>query len=216
MTRKSLWGPSLFTLFGLALLLGLGTWQVQRLHWKEGLIAERAAGLAAPPAALPRALAAAQALEYHSVRAAGHFTTGHDLLLHALSESGEPGYHHIAPFILTGGGTVLVDRGLADAAPPGDGVDQVAGLLRLAPGRPSWFTPDNRPDRNEWFYVDPAAMAQAAHVTGILPFYIDASGQPPPDLPNNHLQYAITWYALAAALVIIYILLLRRRMGERM
>ena len=128
MTRKSLWGPSLFTLFGLALLLGLGTWQVQRLYWKDGLIAQREAGRAAPPAPLPQALAEARSLEYRRVQAEGHFLAGRDLMLHALSASGELVSHHITPLVLARGGTLLVDRGLADAA-QSDGAVEVAGLL---------------------------------------------------------------------------------------
>jgi surfeit locus 1 family protein len=187
---------------------------VQRMHWKEGLIAERAAGLAAPPARLPRTLAEARTLEYRRVRAEGHFVEGRDLRLHALTASGELADHRIAPFVLARGGVVLVDRGIVTAA-RGAEAAEVEGLLRLAKGPPSWFTPENRPDRNEWFYVDLGAMATAARAADPLPFYIDASGEAPPDLPNNHLQYAITWYALAGGLVIIYILLLRRRLGER-
>jgi surfeit locus 1 family protein len=235
MPRKSLAGPTVFTLFGLVLLLGLGTWQVQRLHWKEGLIAERAAAVSGVPVAMPKTLAEARAVEFHRVRAAGRFLNDRELHLHATTAAGEVGYHVVTPLALDGGGTVLVDRGFVPErllAPAGraeanpTGAVTVTGLLRLAPdGKPSWFTPDNRPDRNEWFYVDIAAMAQAAALSYALPFYVDADATPNPggfplggqtvlDLPNNHLQYAITWYALAGALVIVYIQLLRRR-GER-
>jgi len=85
--------------------------------------------------------------------------------------------------------------------------------LRL-PQRRGWFVPDDRPERNEWFAVDVPAMAAAAKLDRLLPFYVDASGEPPPELPNDHLQYAITWYALAVALLVVYILVVRRR-GEQ-
>lgn len=236
MPRKSLAGPTVFTLCGLVLLLGLGTWQVQRLHWKEGLIAERAAAVSGVPAVLPKTLADARDLEFHRVRAAGHFLNDRELHLHATTAAGEVGYHVVTPLALDDGGMVLVDRGFVPerllapttrAEANSSSAVTVTGLLRLAPdGKPSWFTPDNRPDRNEWFYVDIAAMARAAGVAGALPFYLDADATPNPggyprggqtdlDLPNNHLQYAITWYALAGALVIVYIRLVRRRRGER-
>ncbi|HUK57969.1 MAG TPA: SURF1 family cytochrome oxidase biogenesis protein [Stellaceae bacterium] len=223
--RKSLLAPTLFALFGGALLIALGTWQVQRLHWKEGLIAARDAAVHAPPIALPRTLAEAESEEFRHVRVEGRFLAAPEFHVHALSQAGDDGYHAVNAFALAVGGIVLVDRGFvpvggAAAAPPKD-AGSVTGLLRLAQGKPSWFTPDNRPGTNEWFYVDPAAMAAAGALSGVLPFYVDADagpdpraypvgGQTPLDLPNNHLQYAITWYALAAALAIYYVLVVRR------
>jgi surfeit locus 1 family protein len=137
-----------------------------------------------------------------------------------------------------GDGTVLlVDRGFVptdrkapETRPAGElaGPVRVTGLVRIAAeGKPSWFTPDNDPARNSWFYVDIAAMAKAAGIAGpVLPFYVAADASPNPgglpqggrsvtDLPNNHLQYAITWYALALALIAIYIRFARRLVGER-
>ena len=92
---------------------------------------------------------------------------------------------------------------------------RVTGLLRLPHGRPGWFVPDNRPDLNYWFWVDLPAMAAATSLSDVVPFYIDADATPNPggwpkggvtqiDLPNDHLQYAITWFALAAAAVVVY------------
>jgi surfeit locus 1 family protein len=222
--RKSLVGPTVFAIFGFALLIGLGTWQVQRLHWKEGLIAAREAAVTAPPIALPHTLAEARGEEFRHVRIDGKFLGVREFRVHALSRDGGDGYHVVAPFALAAGGTVLVDRGFvpagAEPAPPSE-AGALTGLLRLSQGPPSWFTPDNRPALNEWFYVDPAAMAAADGLAGVLPFYVDADagpdprkypvgGQTPLDLPNNHLQYAITWYALAAALVVYYLLVVRR------
>ncbi len=223
--RKSLVGPTLFAIFGFALLIGLGTWQVERLHWKEGLIAARTAAVTGAPVVLPQTLDEAQSEEFRHVRLDGRFLGAPEFRVHALSQDGDDGYHVVASFALARGGTVLVDRGFVPAggraAPPPAAGDAVTGLLRLAQGKPSWFTPDNRPATNEWFYVDPAAMAAADALAGVLPFYVDedagpdaraypVGGQTPLDLPNNHLQYAITWYALAAALVVYYILVVRK------
>jgi surfeit locus 1 family protein len=235
-SRRSLLWPSLWAGAGLVLLLGLGTWQLARLQWKEALIAAREAGLRARPAELPRALEAARALELHPVRVEGQFQNERELYLNLESARGEAGFHIVTPLVLADGATLLVDRGFVptdhkapDTRQAGElaGTVSVTGLVRLPSiGKPSWFTPDNDPARNSWFFVDPAAMGKAAGVERPLPFYVDADASPNPgglpqggqtltDLPNNHLQYAITWYALAVALIAIYIRFARRRMGER-
>ncbi|HKW52981.1 MAG TPA: SURF1 family protein [Stellaceae bacterium] len=229
--RRSLLWPSVFAAGAFLVLLGLGTWQVERLFWKEGLIAERQAAVTAAPIALPPSLAAARALQYHRVRVSGRFANDRELYLGATSPDGRAGYQVITPLRLPDGASVLVNRGFIpqdrkapDSRAAGELAGDVAvtGLLRLAPqGKPHWFIPANSPERNYWLYVDIPAMAAAAHVDGVLPFYLDADatpnpgglpvgGQTPLELPNDHLQYAITWYALAAALAVIYILLLRR------
>ena len=234
--QKSILAPTLFTLFGLALLLSLGTWQVRRLAWKEGLIAARTAAVAAAPVELPRTLDEARGLEFHPVRAEGTFRYDRELYLHAMTADGAQGYHVVTPLTLTRGGTLMVDRGFVpeDRKNPAtraqgnpSGPQHVVGLLRLPQsGKSSWFVPDNAPARGEWFTLDLPAMAQAAGVTDALPFTIDADatpnpgsypvgGQTPLDLPNNHLQYAITWYLMAVALVVVYLRLVLRRGGRR-
>lgn len=237
MARKSLLAPTLFTVFGLAVLLGLGTWQLERLRSKEALIAAREAAMTGAPAALPATLAAARAREYHRVAAVGRFLNERELYLHATASDGTPGWHVLTPFALADGTALLIDRGFVPDAnkPPATRAaaaaaepQSVTGVLRLAADGRSWFVPDNRPDRNEWFYIDLPAMAAAARLERPLPFYLDADplpdprlyprgGQTPVNLPNDHLQYAITWYTLAAALLVIYILLVRRgrRAGEQ-
>ncbi len=235
--RRSLVWPSVFSLAMLCLFLGLGTWQVQRLHWKEGLIAARAAAVTAPPVSLPRDLAEARALEFHRVGAKGTFQHAAELYLQAISKDGAIGYHIVTPLLLEDGRFLLVDRGFVpenrrDPATRSASADlgevMVTGLLRLPPaGKPSWFTPDNDVAGNHWFYVDLAAMAAADRIDRVLPFYLDADatpnaggypegGQTNLDLPNDHLQYAITWYALAAAMPVLYVfwMLKLRREGK--
>ena len=107
------------------------------------------------------------------------------------------------------------------------GTVHISGLLRLPPeAKPNWFLPDNRPDLNYWFWIDLPAMSAADKLDRVAPFYIDADGTPNPGgwpkggvtrltLPNNHLQYAITWFSLAAALTVIYVLYHRRNAGMR-
>jgi surfeit locus 1 family protein len=228
--RSLLW-PTFWSAFGLLLLLGLGTWQVQRLSWKEGLIAQRNASLAAAPVALPNNLDAARALEFHPVRAEGQFLNDKELYLNAQALRGDQGFHVITPFRLADGRMIMVDRGFvpterraSETRQDGEiaGPTTVIGLLRL-PEPPGSFTPANEPQKNSWFSIDLPAMAQAAGIGTVLPFYIDADKTPVPggwpqggqtitDLPNNHLQYAITWYSLAVGLIAIYILFAYRRL----
>lgn len=229
--RRSLLWPTFWSALGLLLLLYLGTWQVQRLAWKEGLIAERNAALAAAPVPLPQTLDEARALEFHPVRAEGEFLNEHELYLNAQAFNGDQGFHILTPFRLTDGTIVFIDRGFVPTArkdPATRTAGQIAGrtavtgLLRL-PEPPGTFTPANEPQKNSWFSIDLPAMAQAAGVGNALPFYVDADKSPNPgglpqggqtvtELPNNHLQYAATWYSLAVALIAIYIrFALRRR-----
>jgi surfeit locus 1 family protein len=223
--------PTLFTVPALLILLGLGTWQVQRLHWKEGLIAQRDRMVAAPPTAPPQTLAEAQADQFRHVRDDGVLLNDKEIYLAATSDPGEPGYQVLTPLQEAGGRIVFVNRGfvaleLKDkakrAAGELSGTVHIAGLLRVPPAKkPTFFLPDNRPDLNLWFWVDLPAMAKAAGVPDAAPFYIDADAAPNPGgwpkgavtrlaLPNDHLQYAITWYALAVALIVIYIVYHRR------
>jgi surfeit locus 1 family protein len=233
--KRSLFWPSFWALLAFILLLGLGTWQVQRLGWKERLIAQRHAAVTAAPIALPTSLAAAQGLEYRHVAATGTFLNDRELFLGATDEDGHAGYHVITPLKLADGDVLLVDRGFipenrkapaSRAQGERTGTVTVTGLIRLAPtAKPAWFLPANSVERNYWIWVDIPAMAKAARLEHVLPFYIDADATPNPgglpiggqtrlELPNNHLQYAITWYALAVALVVIYILFIRRRRAE--
>jgi len=202
--------PTIAALPVFIVLLGLGTWQVQRLHWKEALIAERDARLAAPPVALEAVRGDPVSYEFRRVRAGGAFVPGRDMFLEARTYRGEAGYHVVSPLALRSGGVVLVDRGWVRArtADPLPGAVTVEGVVRK-PGRLSPWTPDNEPARDVWFYVDVPQMAAAKDLRDVKPFFIDTG--PPPEIPNNHLQYAVAWYGLAAALAAIYVLLIARR-----
>ncbi|HEY1432950.1 MAG TPA: SURF1 family protein [Stellaceae bacterium] len=221
----------MFSLPALMICLGLGAWQIERLFWKQDLIAQREAAVAAAPAAVPKTLAEARGMEFRHVTDEGVFQYDKEIYLGATSEGGGQGYQVLTPLLEPGGRSVFVNRGyipaeLKDpakrAAGEIPGPVRVEGLLRLPPaGRPNWFLPDNRPDLNYWFWVDLAAMSAADRLERVAPFYIDADATPNPGgwpkggvtrlaLPNNHLQYAITWFSLAVALIVIYVLFHRR------
>jgi surfeit locus 1 family protein len=216
-----------FTLPALLLCLALGAWQIERLFWKEQLIAQRQAAVAAAPVPVPQTLAQAQTMEFRQVSDEGVFLNDKEIFVGATSEGGGQGYHVLTPLLEPGGRVVFVNRGyipseLKDPAKRATGqvagTIRVQGLLRLPPaGRPNWFLPANRPDLNYWFWVDLPAMSAADKLDRVAPFYIDADATPNPGgwpkggvtrvmLPNNHLQYAITWFSLAVALIVIYVL----------
>jgi len=222
--RPTLW-PTLISVPAILVMIGLCVWQVQRLHWKEGLIAEREARVAAEPATLPPVGVDPTSMEYRRVRLEGTFLHDKELFLGARSMNGNVGYQVLTPFALAGGGWVLIDRGWVPVerkAPERRAEGQLAGdqtldgVVRLPHGK-AWMQPDNEPGRNMWFFVDLPAMAAASGVDLRTDLYVDAGpaeipgkypvgGQTRIELPNDHLQYAITWGLLAAALAVIYVL----------
>jgi surfeit locus 1 family protein len=219
--------PTLFTVPVVLFCAALGVWQLERLGWKQGLIAQREAAVAAAPVALPQTLVDAGALEFHRIFDEGVFRHDKEIFLNAIAPKGGAGFDVLTPLREAGGTIVFVNRGFVPselkdpakrAAGQPAGTVRVAGLLRLPPDRkPGWFTPDNRADRNEWFWIDLPAIAAADGLTNVAPFYIDADatanpglwprgGVTPLALPNDHLQYAITWFSLAVAALVIYLL----------
>jgi surfeit locus 1 family protein len=217
------------TLIGLALLIGLGVWQLQRLQWKEGLIARVEARTKSKPITFERAIALArvgQDLSYTPVTVEGRYHHKLERYLYALSPEGKPGWHVITPLETVKGTMVLVDRGfvpeaLRDPATRKQGEVQdvvtVTGLVRNSEA-PNLFVPDNEPDKNQWFSRDLPTMAQSMFPGGtvqVAPFFLEAEasdvpggwpqgGQTRVTFPNNHLQYAITWFGLAVCLLAVY------------
>jgi len=227
--------PTLITIPIVLTCLALGVWQLERLQWKRDLIAEREAAIAAPPAAAPRSLAEARRMQFRRVVAEGVFLHDKEIFLGATSpRGGAAGFNVLTPLREADGRIVFVNRGFvpsqlkdpkARAAGQLEGKVRIAGLLRLAPQeKPGPFLPDNRADINYWFWVDLPAMAAADGLGNVAPFYIEADATPNPggwplgkaaaaELPNNHLQYAITWFSLAVGMVVVYIV--SQRQGRR-
>lgn len=221
-----------FTLVGLAILLALGTWQMQRLSWKNDLIARAESRSQGEPAPLPEPEAwdglVPEEYEYRAVQFTGRYL--HEAEMHAYTVLSEPrgahggqGWWVMTPLELDGGGWVIVNRGFvpedrknAALRPQGQSVGEVSvqGLMRV-PQRRGFFVPDDDIGNNVWFTRDPARMAQAAGLEGpVAPFFVDASGTPSGGLPqggetrlsfrNDHLGYALTWYGLAATLIGVF------------
>lgn len=217
----------------LGVLVSLGNWQMRRLAWKENLI-ERVSERLSLPAIEPTAatLSDADTLlaenEFRPVRLTGEYdVAGEVRVFTSLSEpkgpQGGPGFFIFTPFRpSTGGPTIFVNRGFVpqdqkgtESAPPA-GVVAIEGPLR-APESGSWLTPDADPQERLFFARDPSAIAAAMGIEGpVSPFFIDlgASATPPSGLPqagetrtvfpNSHLEYALTWYGLAAGLAAVF------------
>ena len=235
-TRSSrlLW-PSLFALVMFIVLIGLGTWQLERKTWKEGLIAAIAERTSAQPVPLPapERWSALDPMndEFRRVRVAATIASGREALVYAVGSSVRtditgPGYWVFAPAELAGGAVVAVNRGFVPEGqqdpkthmPPAGRVDLI-GALRWPEPR-GWFVPNDDPARNLWFARDHLAMAHAKGWGNVAPFYVELetltgplprAGRLTPTLRNEHLQYALTWYGLAAVLAVMFVLWLRSR-----
>ncbi len=200
--------------------VALGSWQVVRLQWKLDLIERiearvHAAPVAAPePAQWPAITPASH--EYRHVLAEGTFDYAASAAVQAVTELGR-GFWVMTPLRTADGSTVLVNRGFIPEAerdraktPGAPGPVRVTGLLRISePG--GGFLRDNAPSEDRWHSRDVAAIGSARGLTRLAPYFIDADApavKPPPGEPiggltviafhNNHLVYALTWYALAA------------------
>lgn len=209
MTRRIIAG--LFLLAGLVLFLGLGTWQLQRLAWKQGIIAEIEAVIGGAPAALPDA-PDPQAHGYLPVRLSGAFGP-RELLVLVSSRDHGAGFRVIAPFATQTGRRIMVDRGFirteARALPRGAGPAEIEGNLHW-PDERTGSTPADDVSGNWWYARDVDKMAAEL---GTEPVLVIARSQSDPGiLPmpvttqairNNHLEYALTWFALAATWVVM-------------
>ena len=225
--RRATW----FAIPGIIILLALGSWQVHRLMWKTELNEERRAQFQAEAVMLPADLADPAAFAYRRVWLEGRFRHEAEMFLAARTHDRRVGYQIITPFERTDGPAVLVNRGwvpLESKEPETRLGGQIQGAFRLEGivvpgGRAGWFTPDNEPENNIWFWTDTEALAAKA---GIPPpaYLVDAGPAPNPgglpiggqtkvELRSEHMQYIVIWYALAIGLAVIYAIYMRRNRG---
>lgn len=221
--------PLLLALPALALLLGLGTWQMRRLAWKEGLIAQITARVHEPPVPLAEIeKQPADAIEYARVKVRGTFRHEDEQLLWEPDPKQGPGYHVYTPLLLEDGRFILVNRGYvteAVRAPSARAQGQLAGpveIVGLVRGlaRRGTFDPDRDAKTGAWYWRDFEGMTRAslgADASKAVRLFLDAEALPVNPgswpqggvtrltLPNRHLEYALTWYGLAATLVVVLI-----------
>jgi len=239
MQRRSLLGFTALMLTGLAVLIGLGVWQLKRLAWKEGLIAQIEMRSKDDPITLKQAIAMANKgrdPSYYRVRVDGRFHHAKELYLFAASHD-RVGWDVITPLETADGDMVLVDRGFVPDAlqdPSSrtlgqvENVVTVTGIVRM-PEVQTLFAPDNEPAADRWFWRDLPGMARSAFPNGVIqvaPFFLEAEkasvpggwpegGQTRLEIPNNHLQYALTWFLMAACLLVIFGFYVRSVYRER-
>lgn len=214
----------------LLVLLGLGSWQVKRLAWKEAILARIATAEAAAPVTLP-----ADPRPFQKVRVAGHFLPGPTALygveVRDLPTGPTMGGQLLAPFTADGR-VMLVDRGwvpatktiTAPAVAPPAGPVTLVGYAR-PPEHPRMLSPSDDVVGRLFFTLDPERIAVALGLPRVAPFTFVVLGPTAPGdgpipaehLPrplNNHLSYAMTWYGLAGALVVIFTSWARQRLSH--
>lgn len=233
----------MFALACVAILIGLGIWQLDRKTWKENLIQTVTSRSTRAPADLPPRAnwpQVAQAdTEFSRVTFPAEFLPGEEALVYTSGSPFRPdvkvpGYWVFAPAQLAGGSIVLVNRGFVpmDRKDPATraegnvrGTVEIVGVMRWPEGR-GIFTPADDPKTNVWYVRDPKAMAAEKKWAIAAPFYIDQEAPVPPGgaplpgkfevhLPDNHLGYAITWFGLALGLAGVYVAWLARRLRRR-
>lgn len=242
--RILLW-PGLFALLALAVLVTLGSWQLNRLAWKEALIERVATRSTLPPVGLPPEVVwpavDADTNDYTPVEVTGRFLHDREVhVFHTLTKPRGPvggqGYFVMTPLARADGTFVVVNRGFVplDRKDPAtrtggqvEGEVTVRGILRR-PEEANSFTPANDPAKNVWFTRDARRIAAAVGLPAdrTFPFTLDKAAEPVPPgglpqggettvtFPNNHLQYAVTWYGLALTLVGVFLAFARARLRQ--
>ena len=207
----------------LALTLSLGVWQLQRLSWKRGLLAEIDRGEAGSPVPL-----GANPVPFQRVRVEGRFMPGvarYGAEVRSSRAGAAMGAHLLSPLAGPGADPVIVDRGWAplgfdDAAPPGPVV--VDGYVR-PPEYPVRFGAADDPAARRFFALDPAAIGASLGLARVAPFVVVALGpqgvlpEPAsalPRPPNDHLSYALTWFGLSATLAVVFAIHVRQTLRQ--
>ncbi|QND55214.1 SURF1 family protein (plasmid) [Phyllobacterium sp. 628] len=223
-------------LFCVIILTGLGIWQIERRTWKLELIDHvqqriHAAAVSAPEPAMWADISADDA--YRHVRVEGHFLDNRDTLVKAVTNRGD-GFWVIAPLQTAEGFIVLVNRGFVPSETVRNGwkpdaqagaMTSLTGLLRLTePG--GAFLRSNDPVADRWYSRDVGAIAAARNIAQVAPYFIDADANANTDklpiggltiiaFPNNHLVYALTWFAMAILLAGASVFVLRSEWRRR-
>lgn len=210
--------PILMGIVGCAILISLGLWQLQRMEWKEGVLATIEERMVAAPVALPPQMTEAQD-EYRAVTVEGHFT-GDFIELLAGQKGASPGVRIIEAFATNDGRRILIDRGFiedqARKTPRDAGATAISGNI-LWPDDNDSFTPPPDEKTGLWFERDLPAMAAKLGTEEILIVARQSTGDgiaPVPvdttSIPNDHWGYAVQWFLLALVWGVMTLYLLYR------
>lgn len=216
-----------FTVLGLGILLKLGFWQLDRLEWKEDLLARIETNMMGTIISI-NPTSNDPGLEYSRFCTEGKFLNDKELYVFASNLQGVGGVHIYTPLKLAGGEHIIINRGwvpnaLKDPSTRVEGQvkdpQTICGVLRLDRTK-SYVTPDNNLEENRWFTPEVSAMSKAVGLNNIYQFFLEADetdnpggypigGQTFVNIPNNHLGYAITWFGLAVALLGVFAVFVR-------
>ena len=203
---------SVFIIFFIFVFIGLGTWQIIRLNWKNNLILEIENSLKNPPVEL----AESNKENFLKIKTSGSIDFDKQIYLYNLNESGTPGFEVINP-ITIGDENFLINRGWIPFEKKGtqeiNVFDQknIIGTLKLQ-GRKNIFKPDNDLDENYWFSLNREDILKftGKNFSKYI-IYLDGNYQSPrpkkitANISNNHQKYAITWFSLALSILLLYL-----------
>ena len=212
----------LFVIFFVTVFCALGTWQLYRLQWKLELISEIALGLDSSPIEYSNSIKK----NYQRVNLEGKFNFDKQIYLYSLNDSGKPGYDVLTPFKTNKDENVLINRGWIKKELKGNPnlnsemkmEQKIVGLMREI-YKPNMFKPDNNLKNNIWFSIN---LEDLKEFTGeqfneFVIFLEDKQVKTPLpkkisiDVPNNHLKYAITWYAISISIILYYLYFRRKK-----
>ena len=203
---------SVFIIFFIFVFIGLGTWQIIRLNWKNNLILEIENSLKNPPVEL----AQSKKENFLKIKTSGSIDFDKQIYLYNLNESGTPGFEVINP-IMIGDENFLINRGWIPFEKKGVeeinvfDEENIIGTLKLQ-GRKNIFKPDNDLDENYWFSLNREDILKftGKNFSKYI-IYLDGNYQLPTpkkitaNISNNHQKYAITWFSLALSILLLYL-----------
>ena len=223
--KPMLW-PSIFSILIFSILISFGTWQVKRLFWKEALIQNYITQSQSNPITDPVELEKSSINEFRSIGILGRFMHSNEIYITGKTYEGNAGFHVITPFIMQNNKIVLINRGWVSEGYKdpkkrkfrlAEGQVKLKGIIRY-PQQKGYFVPENDGENGFWFTIIPNQIFKFVKINSnfvIKDYYIDAlrleekitlpigvDGKP--NLRNQHLSYAITWYGLALSLLFVY------------
>ena len=212
----------LFVIIFVTIFCALGTWQLYRLQWKLELISEITFGLDSSPIEYSNSIEK----NYQRVSAKGKFNFDKQIYLYSLNDNGKPGYDVITPFRTNKNENVLVNRGWIKKELKKNPIinkniedeQKIIGLLRKI-YKPNIFKPDNDLKNNIWFSInlEDLKVTSGERFNEFVIFLEDNQAKTPIprkisiDVPNNHLKYAITWYAISISIIFYYLYFRRKK-----